>query len=59
VTLWVQDNGHGFELDEAFKKGGLGLISAEERARVVNGKLTIQSELNKGTKITAFVPFDG
>jgi PAS domain S-box-containing protein len=56
VTLRIEDGGDGFELAEALKKGGLGLISMEERVRLINGNLTIQSEPDKGTKITAFVP---
>jgi signal transduction histidine kinase len=56
VLLRIEDTGDGFELDEALKKGGLGLISMEERVRLVNGKLTIQSEPSKGTKVTVFVP---
>jgi PAS domain S-box-containing protein len=57
ITLRIEDTGDGFDLDEALKKGGLGLISMEERIRLVNGKLTIQSQPDKGTKVTAFVPF--
>jgi PAS domain S-box-containing protein len=56
VTLRIEDTGEGFELDEVLKKGGLGLISMEERVRVVNGKLTIKSKTGKGTIVTAFVP---
>jgi len=37
------------------KKGGLGLISMEERVRLVNGKLTVHSQIGKGTTVTAFV----
>lgn len=56
LTLCIEDTGDGFDLGEALKKGGLGLISMDERVRYVGGKLTIQSEPNKGTTITAFVP---
>lgn len=56
VELRVWDEGDGFDLDEALKKGGLGLISMEERVRLVNGKLTIQSAPGRGTLVTAFVP---
>ena len=58
ITLRIEDSGDGFDLDEARKKGGLGLISIEERVRLVNGKLTIQSQPGKGTTITAFVPLE-
>ena len=56
MILRIEDTGDGFELDEALKKGGLGLISMEERVRLVNGKLAIQSEPGKGTIVTAVVP---
>jgi signal transduction histidine kinase len=56
ITLRIEDTGDGFDLDEARKKGGLGLISMEERVRLVNRKLTIRSQPVKGTTITAFVP---
>ena len=56
ITLEVRDSGRGFESDEAFRKGGLGLISMEERLRLVHGALNIRSEPGKGTVITAFVP---
>ena len=56
LTLRVEDTGNGFELDEALRKGGLGLISMEERVRLVHGKMTIESKPGKGTIVTAFVP---
>ena len=58
ITLRVEDNGDGVHLDDAVKRGGLGLISMEERVRLVNGKLTIQSQPGKGTTVTAFVPLE-
>jgi two-component system CheB/CheR fusion protein len=59
ITVIVEDNGDGFELNEALRKGGLGLISMEERIRLVKGKLTIQSQIGKGTTVTAFIPLSG
>jgi PAS domain S-box-containing protein len=56
VTLVVKDTGRGFEPDRALKKGGLGLISMEERVRLVNGTLTIHSAPAKGTTVQVFVP---
>ena len=56
ITLRVEDTGNGFDLNEVKGKGGLGLISMEERVRLVNGKLTIKSQPGKGTTIEAFVP---
>jgi len=58
ITVCIEDNGNGFELDAALRKGGLGLISMEERVRLVNGKLTVRSQPGKGTTVTAFVPLE-
>jgi signal transduction histidine kinase len=56
VTLRIEDSGEGFDLDAVLREGGLGLVSMEERLRLVNGKLTIESQPGKGTTVTAFVP---
>jgi len=58
AILVVQDTGGGFKPDVAMKKGGLGLISMEERVRLVHGTLTIQSLPGKGTTVTAVIPTD-
>jgi PAS domain S-box-containing protein len=55
VTLRIRDTGGGFELDQALKKGGLGLISMEERVRSMNGELTIDSRPGSGTVVSVFV----
>lgn len=56
VKLSIADNGCGFELPEAIdglaRTGQLGLIGMRERARLLNGTLEVESELNKGTTIT-------
>jgi signal transduction histidine kinase len=56
VTLRIEDNGEGFNLEDAHKKGGLGLISIEERVRLVNGSLAIHSEPGKGSTLEVVVP---
>ena len=56
VTLRVEDTGDGFDLNEVRGKGGLGLISMEERARLIDGRFTIQSQRGKGTTVEVFVP---
>jgi signal transduction histidine kinase len=58
ITLTVKDQGDGFELDAALRKGGLGLISMDERVRAESGKLTVQSKPGDGTVVTAFVPLE-
>jgi signal transduction histidine kinase len=56
IILRVEDIGDGFDLKEAKGKGGLGLISMEERVRLLNGKFTIHSQPGKGTTVEVFVP---
>ncbi len=56
ITLRVEDTGDGFDPKEIRGRGGLGLISMEERVRLVNGDFTIQSQPGKGTKVEVFVP---
>ncbi len=58
VHLRIEDFGDGFDLEEARRKGGLGLISMEERVRLVNGKLSIRSAPGNGTTVEVFVPVE-
>ena len=56
IRLEVSDNGCGFNPDDVKSKEALGLVSMDERVRAVNGKLTIESVLDSGTKIEVRVP---
>jgi len=56
ITLRVEDTGDGFDLNEVKGKGGLGLISMEERVRLVSGRFNIKSQSGEGTKVEVFVP---
>ena len=56
IQLTVSDLGVGFDPDSALKAQGLGLISMEERLKLVSGVLTVNSEPNRGTTIRARVP---
>jgi PAS domain S-box-containing protein len=56
VQLTVLDSGIGFDPDDAIKKGGLGLTSMRERLKLVNGKVSIESQSGLGTTIHARVP---
>ncbi len=56
LHLTVTDSGTGFDLAEARRRGGLGLISIEERARLVGGMLRIQTRPGGGTAIHVFIP---
>jgi len=54
LVLTITDDGRGFDLAEA-RGRGLGLISLEERVRLVGGRLTIATEPQHGTKIEVVV----
>lgn len=58
IHLVVSDSGRGFDLNSALQGQGLGLTSMRERVRLVDGAITIQSEPNCGTTISATVPFE-
>jgi PAS domain S-box-containing protein len=56
VSLIVRDGGIGFDPDKAVKGRGLGLVSMQERLKLVNGRLSINSQHARGTAIHARVP---
>ena len=57
IHLTVVDSGAGFDREAAKESRGLGLISMEERLKLVNGTLLIESQPSRGTTIHARVPF--
>jgi PAS domain S-box-containing protein len=57
IHLSVKDSGAGFDRKAAKESRGLGLISMEERLKLVNGTLSIDSQPKRGTTIHARVPF--
>jgi PAS domain S-box-containing protein len=56
ITLTARDSGAGFEHDAAKEHHGLGLMSMQERVRLVKGELSIESQPGRGTTIRACVP---
>lgn len=66
VTIWndqnslgiqVEDQGQGFDPDVVWsKRSSSGLFGMQERASLLNGKLTIESEIGKGTRILSEIP---
>jgi len=58
IHLMVKDLGRGFDNSERMLGTGLGLTSMRERARLVNGKITIDSKPNGGTTIRVSVPLE-
>jgi signal transduction histidine kinase len=56
IHLTVRDSGAGFDIREAKTGRGLGLTSMEERMKILQGTLSIESQLQHGTTIHASVP---
>jgi two-component system sensor histidine kinase UhpB len=58
LELVIADDGQGFSLTEARGLGGLGLISLDERVRLVGGSLEINTEPQRGTEVRVQVPLE-
>ena len=56
VLLSIQDSGVGFDLAQVRGKPGLGLASMEERVRLIQGSLSVQSQPTQGTTIEVRAP---
>jgi hypothetical protein len=56
IVVTVQDNGRGFDLVPGWAKGSLGLHGMRERARLLGGKLELDSASGRGTRVTLHVP---
>jgi signal transduction histidine kinase len=56
VVLAIADDGCGFDPVEARSRPGLGLLSLDERARLVGGRLTVDARPQRGTELRIVVP---
>jgi len=56
IHLIVRDMGRGFDINAAMQGRGLGLTSMQERVRLLNGTVMIQSKPMGGTTIHVRVP---
>lgn len=56
VELRVTDAGRGFERETVTARRGLGLVSMEERIRLLDGSLQINTHPARGTELIARVP---
>lgn len=60
--LEVQDNGQGFDQNKDYshltRGGHFGLVGMKERAEVIGGEFTVQSEVGQGTAIRIKAPLD-
>ncbi len=58
IRLTVQDNGIGFDPVDKRNLGGLGLLSMNERLRLVGGTIGIDSVPSGGTSVNVWVPIN-
>jgi PAS domain S-box-containing protein len=57
IELTITDDGRGFDLEDVRQhSSGLGLVSMEERARMVGGELQIVTERRQGTMVRVRCP---
>jgi PAS domain S-box-containing protein len=56
IHLTISDEGKGFDVEEARRGKGLGLASMEERVRLVDGTIAIESPPGRGTEIRVHIP---
>jgi signal transduction histidine kinase len=57
LRLTIADDGQGFDPRAAAQTAGLGLVSMQERARLVHGTIDVQSQSGEGTSIVVGVPW--
>jgi two-component system CheB/CheR fusion protein len=59
IVLSLEDDGVGFDGQVVKGRGGLGMVSMAERARIVNGKISVKSRPGHGARITLVVMLPG
>jgi len=59
LTLMVEDDGVGFDVEEALQRGRLGLVGMRERVDALGGSLKIESAPGAGTTVLAQIPLEG
>lgn len=56
LFLTVEDNGRGFDLEQAQQKASLGMSSVESRVAYLKGEIDIDTGTGQGTSITIAIP---
>jgi PAS domain S-box-containing protein len=56
IELVVEDFGKGFDMESTKGNSGLGLISMQERVRLVGGSLAITAKAGDGTRVQVRIP---
>ena len=65
VRLWVEDDGRGFEVQPALSvpstpgsSAGIGLLGMQERLESLGGRLEVDSQPGRGTRLVAYIPLE-
>jgi PAS domain S-box-containing protein len=57
IGLSIRDNGTGFDAEDKYARmKGLGLVSMQERMRLLGGFLRLHSRSRQGSKVCAWIP---
>ncbi len=56
INVMVEDNGMGFDPEEARIKGGMGLKNLESRVHELDGTIHFDSKVEKGTTVAIDIP---
>lgn len=56
IHLAIHDAGVGFNPQAAIRGSGLGLVSMQERMKLVNGHFSVRSQPGEGATVHAYVP---
>jgi PAS domain S-box-containing protein len=56
ISAIVEDDGAGFDVTEALCRGRLGLLGMRERAEMLGGSLTIESQPGRGATVFIEIP---
>jgi signal transduction histidine kinase/streptogramin lyase len=56
VIMRIADDGRGFDATVPVRQPGLGLVSMDERVRMLGGSLQVQAAMNRGTIVVATLP---
>jgi two-component system CheB/CheR fusion protein len=58
LSLIIRDHGVGFDIHSVRNKGGLGLISMQERVRLVRGEFSLETRPGHGAAVMIRVPLN-
>ena len=56
LNLLIEDNGKGFNFDQALKKGGIGLKSINSRVQFLDGHIDWDTQEGEGTAVSIKIP---